>query len=201
MSSQMLAVVGPMFAGKSEELLRLIKREKIARRKVLVIKPYVDTRTEAFIASRAIDESGGTRIVESCPALVIHDDAELWAAVKQDFDTLVIDEAQFFQTPGFMSVIKWLLVEKDAKDLLVIVAGLDTDYRMEPFGPMPQLQAIAANVTRLAAICMKCFSRGARLTQRIRGTEEQVQVGDSGDYEVRCLACHEPDLVSTKAAP
>jgi thymidine kinase len=188
-SSRLEVVAGPIFSGKTEELIRRIKRELIARRNVLVIKPFVDFRTADFIASRAIDAEGKPFIVERYPASIIHDNADLRRALLASYDMLAVSEAQFFG-PEFPLAIEALLHERMHDDLIVVAEGLDLDYRKLPFGAMPALLAMADDVRKLDAICMKCHCKGARFTQRIRGTSATVQVGDAGDYEVRCRTCH-----------
>lgn len=189
MSSRLEVIAGPMFAGKTEELIRRTKREQYAHRSVVVIKPYIDTRTESFIASRAVDAHGNSIIVERFEATVTHSAQEIQAACSPSVQTVVVDEAQFFgnELPYIIGTV--LSARKD-EDFLVIVSGLDLDYALRPFGPMPLLLAMADEVIKLDAICMRCHARGARFTQRIRGTSATVQVGDLGDYQVRCRRCH-----------
>jgi thymidine kinase len=208
--ARMKAIVGPMFSGKTEEVIRQIKREQYAQRSVHIIKPHVDTRTEAFIASRKIDRDGTAQIVEQYPATVIHNieelRRELWRGNAEFripgplYKTLAIDEAQFFglELPELLTK---LMAEQAHSDFTVIVAGLDLTWALQPFGCMPQLLAMADEVTKLDAICMKCRKPGGRFTMRIRGTNADVQVGDTGDYEVRCRTCHEiPKFPDTPTA-
>lgn len=193
MPARLEVIVGPMFAGKTEELIRRLKRERFAKRTVQVIKPYFDDRTQDFIASRAIGEDGRVHIVEKIPALVVHNSQEMDDALRGISvplaDTIAIDEGQFGDD-SLPLMIGQDLRERKAEDHIVIVSGLDLDYAMHPYGPMPPIMALADEVTKLTAICMKCHARGARFTQRLRGTTEQNQTGDFGDYEVRCIGCH-----------
>lgn len=194
MSSRLEVICGPMFSGKSEELIRRINRERIARREVLVIKPYVDTRTENFIASRAVNDQGESYITDKIEAHVLKTCGEIWNLLKSHHQTLAIDEAQFCGE-GLPSVVRTLLHERSHEEFAIMVSGLDTDFAHRPFGPMGTLLAMADDITKLTAICMKCFAREARLTQRIGGNRQQVQVGDRRDYEVRCRQCYElPDI-------
>lgn len=190
MPSRLEVIAGPMFSGKSEELLRRLKREQFAQRHMLVIKPQIDTRTEAFIASREIDNRGHERLTARWPAIVTATDTDLADLASLRFDTLAIDEAQFFKPETFLSAIATLLEKHRCEDFLIIAAGLDLDYRLLPFGAMPGLLAIADDTLKLTAICMRCHARGARFTQRIHGTDAVNQVGGFGDYEVRCRSCH-----------
>lgn len=189
MPSTLEVIVGPMFAGKTEELIRRIKRELIAHRKVRVIKPIEDTRTEAFIASRALDATGTSVIVERYEAFVIATEDDLERALEESADMIAFSEGQFL--PAWVPArIRRLLHERVEDELIVVVEGLDLNYRLEPFGPMPEFLAMADSVLKLDAICMKCHRKGARFTQRVRGSLEVLQPGDRGSYEVRCRKCH-----------
>ncbi len=189
MLARLEVIEGPMFAGKSEELMRRMRIERIARRRVLVIKPYIDSRTKAYIAARAIGADGQSYETERVEALAIRDDEELAAALAAPMDTIVADECQFFGE-SFAHLVRNALRIRCNENLLILCAGLDTTYAMKGFGPMPALRAMADEVHRLAGICMRCFARGARLTQRTSGSTDDVQVGDKESYEVRCIACH-----------
>ncbi len=173
-------VVGSMFSGKSEELIRRIRRAQIARQRVQIFKPAVDTRyADDHIVShselRIPSESAGTA-------------AELLAMVKPDTEVVGIDEGQFFdaELPGVAS-------ELAARGIRVIVAGLDQDYLGKPFEPMPQLLAIAEFITKTRAICMVC-GNPANHTQRLVHSQDRVLLGATGTYEARCRHCFDPTL-------
>lgn len=189
MPARLRIAFGPMFAGKSEELMRCIRLERVARRRVLVIKPYTDTRTTEYIAARAIGPDGKVRETEREPARVIRNDAELDAALDAEVDAIVADECQFFGL-SFARKVRDTLHRREQENLLILCGGLDTDYALRGFGPMPALIAMADERFPLTGVCMKCLARGARLTQRIAGSTAQVQVGDNDSYEIRCHRCH-----------
>jgi thymidine kinase len=178
-----------MFAGKTEELIRRIKREHIAKRQVTIIKPIEDTRTEAFIASRALDKTGTSVIVERYDALIVADEFDLERALRTNADMIAFNEGQFL--PEWVPRrVRQLLRERVEDELIVVVEGLDLDYRLNPFGPMPEFLAMADSVLKLDAICMNCHRKGARFTQRVKGSLKTIQPGDRGSYEVRCRKCH-----------
>lgn len=191
MPARLEVIAGPMFSGKSEELIRRLKREAFAKRAVHALKPHVDTRTgiKASIAARAVGTDGESRIVQEYDAVAPIGPDGLRYELGLPFDTFAFDEGQFFPK-DLAPAIGELLTRRKADNVLVLVAGLDLDYRLRPFGPMPNLMAMADSVTKLDAVCMKCHQHGARFTQRITGSTDQVQVGDVGSYEVRCRKCH-----------
>jgi len=171
-------ITGGMFSGKSEELVRRLRRATIARQAVQVFKPDADTRV-----------SGGrlvTRDHRELAAISVAGSAELRAKLDPAAHVVGIDEVQFFD-PGLVAVVGEL-ADRGAR---VIVAGLDLDYLRRPFGPMPQLLALAEYVDKMHAICMRCGAP-AHYSQRIAGGDEQRQVGDVELYEARCRACFEP---------
>lgn len=175
-------VCGSMFSGKTEELIRRVKRAQIARQKVQVFKPNLDDRYSADTVS----SHNGLKL-EAAP---VSGAEELLAQVDQDTDVVAIDEVQFFD---------WQIAEA-AQELAnrgkrVIMAGLDMDFRGEPFGPMPLLMAQAEQVDKLNAICVVCGAPASR-TQRLIDSEPAsyddpvILVGASEVYEARCRACH-----------
>lgn len=179
-------ICGSMFSGKSEELIRRVRRVVIAKKKVAVFKPSIDTRYHAT----SVNSHDGN----SLQAMVVDvDRAELISEVacQQDVDVVAIDEAQFFDEK-IVDVVKHL-VEKGKR---VIVAGLDLDFAMRPFGSMPVLMAYADEVTKLKAICVKC-GEPAFCTQRlIDGRPASIRdplivIGGRESYEARCRKCHE----------
>jgi thymidine kinase len=176
-------VCGSMFSGKTEELIRRIKRAEIARQKVQVFKPKLDDR---YIAAK-LSSHGGNHF----DAIVVESAEEIGNLVDDDTEVIAIDEVQFFN---------WAiapLCEKLANDgRRVILAGLDMDFRGEPFGPMPLLMAQAEAVDKLQAICMVCGSPASRTQRLIDGhpanyNDSVIMVGASEVYEARCRHHHE----------
>jgi len=171
-------IAGSMFSGKSEELIRRLRRAKIARQKVQVFKPEVDSRfSNDHIVSHSEmrHESANSRSA-----------AEVLAKVDPDTEVVGIDEGQFFDNE-LVSVANKLA----QRGVRVIIAGLDQDYTGKPWEPMPQLLAIAEYITKTHAICMKC-GQPANYTQRTFESEERVAVGGEGMYEARCRKCFVP---------
>jgi thymidine kinase len=169
-------IAGGMFSGKSEELIRRLRRAVIARQRVQVFKPIIDDRynTEDIV-------SRDDRRLKATPVTT---SAELLARVEIGVQVVGIDEVQFFDA-GVVDVCMQLA---DA-GIRVIAAGLDQDYVRRPFGPMPALLAVAEEVSKMHAVCVRC--RGAaHYSQRVSGGNAQVEVGDSS-YEARCRSCYE----------
>jgi thymidine kinase len=173
-------ICGSMFSGKSEELIRRLTRAQIARRRVQVFKPSVDTR----YAEMEVVSHGGLRLV----AVAVSNSAEVLAQTDARTEVVGIDEAQFFDA-AIVDVVSRLA------DLgkRVIVAGLDQDYLGRPFEPMPALMAAAEEVTKTRAICVRCGQPASR-TQRLVESTERVVVGAAGLYEARCRRCFEPGV-------
>jgi thymidine kinase len=175
-------ITGSMFSGKSEELIRRLRRAQIARRKVQIFKPTLDNRHgEDHIISHS-----EMRI----PSESLASSRDLLDRVLSDTEVVGIDEGQFFdaELPGVCN----RLADQGKR---VIVAGLDQDYLGKPFEPMPQLLAIAEYITKTLAICMVCGSP-ANHTQRLVVSTERVLVGAQGTYEARCRQCFDPRLGS-----
>ncbi|PWB77413.1 MAG: thymidine kinase [Holophagae bacterium] len=172
-------VTGPMFSGKSEELIRLLRRAAIARQRVAVFKPALDNR---FGTTDVVSHSEW-RI----PCEAVERAEEILRRLDPRTEVVGIDEAQFFddELPAVCSHLASL-------GKRVIVAGLDMDYRGIPFGPMPTILAIAEKVEKLSAICSRCGAPAA-YTQRLTAAAEQVVVGAADVYEARCRRCHEPE--------
>jgi thymidine kinase len=171
-------IAGSMFSGKSEELIRRLRRAKIARQKVQVFKPKIDSRfSDNHIVSHSEikHESLNVRTAE-----------EIRAQVEPDTEVVGIDEGQFFDN-DLIAVVN----ELAESGVRVIIAGLDQDYTGKPWEPMPQLLAIAEYITKTHAICMKC-GQPANYTQRTFESEERVAVGGAGMYEARCRTCFVP---------
>jgi len=171
------AITGGMFSGKSEELVRRLRRAAIARQKVQVFKPEADTRHHP--------ERLVTRDKRELEAVTVGCIEELRRKLQPGVQVVGIDEAQFFDT-GLIELVG----ELADSGIRVIVAGLDLDYLRRPFGPMAQILAIAEYVDKMHAVCMRCGAP-AHYSQRVAGGTEQLQVGDGEAYEARCRACFE----------
>ena len=173
-------ITGSMFSGKSEELIRRLRRAQIAKQKVQIFKPAIDDRySDAEIVSHSAMKIASENVGSA---------RELLEHVKADTEIIGIDEGQFFDA-GLPAACAALA--KQGKR--VIVAGLDQDYLGKPFEPMPELLAIAEYVTKTLAICMVCGGP-ANFTQRLVPSTERVLVGASGTYEARCRHCFDPSL-------
>jgi len=176
-------IVGSMFSGKSEELIRRLRRAQIARQKVQIFKPALDTRySEDHIVSHS-----EMRI----PSCAVKTARELLERVAPETEVVGIDEGQFFDAE--LPMVCDTLADQGKR---VIVAGLDKDYLGKPFEPMPQLLAIAEYITKTLAICMVC-GNPANHTQRLVASEDRVLLGTQGTYEARCRRCFDPRLSET----
>lgn len=172
-------ICGSMFSGKTEELLRRIKRAQIARQKVQVFKPLIDNRYSTDHVQSHDANKVLSRPVEKARDIL------KW--VEDTTRIVGIDEAQFFDD----SVVE--VAQKLAnRGVRVICAGLDMDFRGQPFGPMPRLLAVAESVTKLSAVCMVCGDAASR-SQRTSSDPSRIAVGAKEMYEARCRFCHEPD--------
>lgn len=171
-------IAGGMFSGKSEELVRRLRRALIARQRVQVFKPRADTR---HAPERVV-----TRDNRELDAEAVRDSRDMRKKLHWGTQVVAIDEAQFFDE-GLVELVNELA---DA-GVRVIIAGLDQDYLRKPFGPMPQLLAAAEYVDKMHAICVRCGAP-AHYSQRTAGGDEQVQVGDAESYEARCRHCYTP---------
>ena len=179
-------IAGGMFSGKSEELIRRLRRAVIARQRVQVFKPLLDDR---FATDEVV-----SRDDRRLKAVAVATIAELMARVEIGVQVVGIDEVQFFD-PGVVDICMQLA---DA-GIRVIAAGLDQDYSRRPFGPMPALLAVAEEVDKMHAVCVRC--RGAaHYSQRLSGGNAQVEVGDSA-YEARCRMCFEPYHAAPEETP
>ena len=171
-------IAGSMFSGKSEELIRRLRRAKIARQKVQVFKPEMDARfSDNHIVSHSEMRHESSNI---------HSAAEIIEKIEPDTEVVGIDEGQFFDEE-LVNVAN----ELARRGMRVIIAGLDQDYTGKPFEPMPQLLAVAEYITKTHAICMKC-GQPANYSQRTFESEERVAVGASDKYEARCRGCFIP---------
>ncbi len=178
-------IVGSMFSGKSEELIRRLRRAQIARQRVQIFKPAVDTR---YGESQIVSHSE-LRI----PSQNARTAAELLSLVLPETEVVGIDEGQFFDA-GLPAVCTTLA----DRGVRVIVAGLDQDYLGKPFEPMPQLLAIAEFITKTRAICVVC-GNPANHTQRLVTSQDRVLLGAHGTYEARCRRCFDPTLSGGRA--
>jgi thymidine kinase len=176
-------ICGSMFSGKTEELIRRVRRAKIARQSVQVFKPAIDTR----YTMEAVTSHNGLGV----DAVPVQSAAEIERLIQPDTTVVAIDEVQFFG---------WEITELCHKladrGVRVIAAGLDMDFRGEPFGPMPVLMAQAESVEKLQAICVVCGNPASRTQRLINGQpaaydDPVILVGGSESYEARCRKCHQ----------
>ena len=180
-------ITGPMSCGKTEELLRRIRRCVIAKQKIKVFSPQIDTRSNGdYIESRNGLWTDAIKVEHSI---------QIMQNVKPDDEVIAIDELQFFDS-NIVKVVSTLM--KEGKK--VIGTGLELDFKSEPFGSMPQLMCIATRVDKLEAVCMKCGSEHASRTQRLINGEPAdkssplIMIGGDETYEARCVKCYElPD--------
>lgn len=170
-------ICGSMFSGKTEELIRRVRRAQIAQMKTIIFKPRIDNRySEEHVVSH--DKKKLTsKIIESTKEIMPN---------SKDAEVVAVDEAQFFDD-DILEISKILAKQKKR----VIIAGLDTDYRGKPFGPMPQLICEADYVDKLRAICVVC-GNPATYTQRTSKDKQRVVIGETDIYEARCRNCYEP---------
>ena len=168
-------ICGSMFSGKTEELIRRMKRAKLARQKVEIFKPAIDVRySEEDVVSHQGNAIPSTPVESAASILLMGSDA----------DVLGIDEAQFFDDQ-IVNVCNDLA----SRGIRVIVAGLDLDFKGKPFGPMPQLLAIADEVTKVHAICVHCGAL-AYVSHRIVAGDRQIMLGETHEYEPLCRECY-----------
>ena len=186
-------IAGSMFSGKTEELIRRLRRAKYAKQSVQVFKPRIDTRySETHVASH------DKNLFESH---VIENACEIEKHVHPDTRVVGIDEGQFFES-DLVDIVTRLA----NRGVRVIIAGLDLDWRGKPFDPMPSLMAVAEKVDKLQAVCVVCGDSASR-TQRLVKSSAHVLVGDHDAYEARCRSCFDVSLAmdqrirSTAAAP
>ncbi len=168
-------IAGSMFSGKTEELIRRLRRAEIARQKVEIFKPSVDIRYSLTEVVSHDDHSIRSTAVENSATILL---------LTGDVDVVGIDEAQFFDM-GLIDVCNRL----SNMGIRVVVAGLDMDFRGKPFGPVPGLMASAEYVTKVHAICMRCGNL-AHFSHRLSDTEKLVVLGEKGDYEPLCRECY-----------
>lgn len=168
-------VAGSMFSGKTEELIRRLKRAKIAKQKVEIYKPMIDVRySETEVVSHDENAIHSTPVENSANILLL----------AGEVDVIGIDEAQFFDK-GLITVVTQLA----NMGIRVIVAGLDMDFKGEPFGPIPGLMAVADYITKVHAICVRCGSI-AQFSHRLSEKEQVVLLGEKDIYEPLCRSCY-----------
>lgn len=173
-------IVGSMFSGKTEELIRRLRRAQIAKQRVQVFKPRIDDRYSSHEVTSHSQQKE--------TSIVVDDAQEILQKINDSTRVVGVDEGQFFDL-NLVEVCQKLA----SRGIRVIVAGLDTDWRGEPFEPMPQLMAVAEIVLKSNAICMVCGGLASR-TQRLSQSTAQVEVGAGGIYEARCRGCFDPHL-------
>ena len=179
-------ICGPMFSGKSEELIRRLRRAEIARQRVQIFKPGIDQRySEDHIVSHSELKIRSDSVKDA---------AELEAKLDRRVEVIGIDEAQFLGEAIVDTVVQLADIGKR-----IVIAGLDTDYLGRPFHPMPELLAIADEITKTLAICMQC-GNPAKHTQRLVASEDLIVVGAAGTYEARCRRCFEPNLAKLQVS-
>lgn len=178
-------ICGSMFSGKTEELIRRLRRAKFARQKVEIFKPSIDVRySEEDVVSHDQNHILSTPIDSSASILLL----------SSDIDVVGIDEAQFLD-PGLPDVCN----ELANRGVRVIIAGLDMDFRGIPFGPMPALCAIADDVTKVHAICVKCGNL-AYVSHRTIADDRRVLLGETQEYEPLCRECYQKALQEKKSS-
>ena len=185
-------VCGSMFSGKTEELMRRLKRAQYARQKIQVFKPVIDQRYSVD----HVQSHDANRIL----SIPVNTAKEILERLHDNTRVVGIDEAQFFDE-GIVDVAQKLAY----RGTRVICAGLDLDFRGQPFGPMPKLLAVAESVTKLSAVCVVCGAPATRSQRMIsetfeataQNTDEQVLVGSHDYYEARCRFCHEPNAITS----
>ncbi|MGN1400499.1 MAG: thymidine kinase [Bacillus sp. (in: firmicutes)] len=183
-------ICGSMFSGKSEELIRRVRRTQFARQKTIVFKPALDDR----YAKKAVVTHNGASVI----AVPVKKSADIFKHINNDYDVIAIDEVQFFDEE-IVEVAQYLA----NSGFRVILAGLDQDFRGEPFGPVPLLMALSENVTKLQAVCSVCGQAASR-TQRLIDNEPAnyhdpiILVGASEAYEPRCRHHHEVPGIELK---
>jgi thymidine kinase len=182
-------ICGSMFSGKTEELIRRLKRAKIANQRVEIYKPKIDTRYDDLnVVSHDANSILATPIDDSYKLLenvMARHDVVTESGVRQEgIDVVGIDEAQFFDK-NLTEVCQKLAL----KGIRVVIAGLDMDYRGEPFGPMPQLLAVAEYITKVHAICSHCGNLATHSYRKV-ANNQQVMLGEKDTYEPRCRNCY-----------
>jgi thymidine kinase len=182
-------VCGPMFSGKSEELIRRLRRAEIAGQRTLIVKPRIDDR---YDVTHVVSHSG------SRLRAVAADSAADVLRLAEGYEVVGIDEAQFFDR-GIVDAVQAMV----GRGSRVVAAGLDTDFRHEPFGAMPTLLALAEFVDKLQAVCHRCGGPATRTQRLVDGRPapfagETIQIGALDSYEARCAACYESGVAQAR---
>ena len=178
-------VTGSMFSGKSEELIRRVRRAQIARQRVQLFKPRVDDR---YAQDEIVSHSD-----MKMPSQTVATAREILERLDDRTEVVAVDEAQFFDA-SLVGIVEGLA----NRGLRVIVAGLDQDYTGRPFDPMPQLLAVAEYVDKMLAICMRCGAPANR-SQRLVESRDVVVVGGAEQYEARCRRCFQPGVAGSES--
>lgn len=173
-------ICGPMFSGKTEELIRRVRLARIAKQRVQLFKPALDDRYDVEYITSHVEQKFLCTPVREAGEILDH--------LVDSTRVVAIDEAQFFKN-NLLEICEKLA----NRGLRVLAAGLDQDYLGNPFGPMPQLLAIADDVVKLKAVCVVCGGEASK-TQRLSKEKSQVVVGASEVYEARCRFCFDPDF-------
>ena len=175
-------VIGPMYSGKSEELIRRLKRAKIAKQNIVVFKPQIDNR---YSKKDVVSHSG-----DSIEAIPIDNSNQIYDYIDDKTQVVGIDEVQFFD-----DIVVDVAIDLANQGIRVITAGLDMDFKGEPFGPTPRLLAVSEFVDKIQAICSVCGQPATRSQRLINGqpagyNDPIIQVGAVESYEARCRKCH-----------
>lgn len=173
-------IVGGMYSGKTEELIRRLRRAELARQKIQVFKPIIDDRYHAKDVTSHNQNSFQATAIDSAD--------KIWDHLLDDTQVVGIDEGQFFDQE-----LVQCCQELAERGIRVLVSGLDTDWQAKPFEPMPTLMAIAENVTKQHAVCVVCGHAASR-TQRVAQVESKIAVGSHGLYEARCREHFKPEV-------
>ncbi|MEP7284559.1 MAG: thymidine kinase [Chloroflexota bacterium] len=176
-------ICGSMFSGKTEELIRRVRRAQIAKQSAQVFKPIIDTR---YAIERVTSHNGQDLIAQPCASSI-----DLAGCVAENTTVIAIDETQFFD-PALVEVVEAMA----GRGIRVILAGLDLDFRGEPFGPLPLLMCLAEDVTKLHAICTVCGEDASRTQRLVNGEAARyhdpiIMVGAAESYEARCREHHQ----------
>lgn len=174
-------ITGPMFSGKSEELIRRLKRAQIAKRRVLCFKPNLDVRYQ-----RTAIASHGSQTLDAQNVANVEGLKAVLFPLIEGIEVIGIDEAQFFDPSLVQLSLELMQLGKR-----IVIAGLDTTFAGEPFPPVPDLMAIADEVVKLSAVCMQCGAPAVH-TQRLGSSQSLVLIGAAGLYEARCRSCFRP---------
>lgn len=190
-------ITGPMFSGKSEELIRRINTAIYAEKNILVLKPQKDTRqgADTIESRRKNNDKNKFEPFVSFNARAIKTEQDVENAIQEcNPDVIAIDEVQFFDE-WLLQTVNNLIKKYSEKEkyLILILSGLDMNFRGEPFGIMPSLMALADEVVKLRAVCFNCKGKNGPgiMSKRISGTQNEIEIGDCELYEARCRLCYD----------